>query len=582
MHPELGRLGGGGEGVEGGDRHQPGGAAVQHCDEKPEPGHAGNARGKAGADFVRHVCSDVTVDRVALGQRRPPLGGGDVGAGVGEVRRRHRPQPVRPQPQPGDQGPVHQKVGVAPDRAGEVRVLAERQPEMPEVVGAVFGLRLRPQHHLVDLLRPLGAGDLGQHAVQVGRADLAGRFQRDVQRRQEVPQRVQPLGRRRRVHPVHAGLAQPLQLLRRGDVGQHHELLDQPVAVPPRPRRDRRHPSLRGQRHAPLGQVEVERAAPGARRQQGRVGAVEAAEQPRRQAERAVVVAGVGGVLHLVVGEPGSAAHQPAAEAVRALGAAGVDPHLDEQAAARLAGLQRAPAVRQRLRAASAPRGRGSRPSCRASAPRGPAPSRRGRSAPRRRSPPAAASRPPDRARRTPRRRSRAHPRRRSSPAAGGGGRCGRTARPRRRPRPRPARHRGRPAGCRARPGRAGSPTGPRPCRPAAPAPAPASAHGPHAAAARPAPARPGGRRRSRPSARSTRPSRAGRWAPPARPRPAGRAGRAPRTAPTVGTRRAPGRAAPRSAAACGPRSDRRRSAAAGPARAAPGPAPAGLSVQDA
>ena len=48
-------------------------------------------------------------------------------------------------------------------------------------------------------------------------------------------------------------------------------------------------------------------------------------------------VAGIGGVLHLIIGEPGGAAHQPAAEAVRPQGAAGIDPHLDEQAAARLA-----------------------------------------------------------------------------------------------------------------------------------------------------------------------------------------------------------------------------------------------------
>ena len=110
---------------------------------------------------------------------------------------------------------------------------------------------------------------------------------------------------------VHAGLVQPFQLLGGGDVGQHHELLDQPVAVESRAGRNRRHPPGVVQHDAALRQVEVERAAGVAGGQQG---AERGIQGRQRQAE---IVAGVVRRLHLLIGEPGGAAHQAAAEAVR-------------------------------------------------------------------------------------------------------------------------------------------------------------------------------------------------------------------------------------------------------------------------
>ena len=95
---------------------------------------------------------------------------------------------------------------------------------------------------------------------------------------QEVAQRCELLLRRRRVHAVHAGLVQPFQFLRRGDVGQDHELLDQPVAVEPRPRCDAGHLAVPVQHHLALRQVEIERAARGAGREQGTEGGVEMAD----------------------------------------------------------------------------------------------------------------------------------------------------------------------------------------------------------------------------------------------------------------------------------------------------------------
>ena len=61
-------------------------------------------------------------------------------------------QPVRPEPERADQRAMHDEVGVAADRRGEVRIAAQVQTEMAEIVGAVFGLGLAAQHHLADEL----------------------------------------------------------------------------------------------------------------------------------------------------------------------------------------------------------------------------------------------------------------------------------------------------------------------------------------------------------------------------------------------------------------------------------------------
>ena len=78
--------------------------------------------------------------------------------------------------------------------------------------------------------------------------------------------------RRRRVHAVHAGLVQAFEFFCGGDVGEDHELLDQPVAVEPRAGRDAGYLALVVQGHLALRQVQVERAARGACLEQSAVG----------------------------------------------------------------------------------------------------------------------------------------------------------------------------------------------------------------------------------------------------------------------------------------------------------------------
>ena len=97
---------------------------------------------------------------------------------------------------------------------------------------------------------------------------IAG-WQRDAEPVQEVAQRCELLLRRRGVHAIHHRLVQAFQFLGGRDVGEDHELLDQPVAVEARPWRDAAHDALVVQHDTALRQVEIERAARGAGGEQG-------------------------------------------------------------------------------------------------------------------------------------------------------------------------------------------------------------------------------------------------------------------------------------------------------------------------
>src|SRR5690242_9608271 len=123
-------------------RHQAAGAASQDCDEKPEARHTGNSCSEILSHFICHICSKVTVDRVALSQLRTALGSRYV------FRRARKASDLfcgkRPaaEMQSADQRAVDQKISVAADRAGEMRITWQREAEMADVVGTVFSLRL--------------------------------------------------------------------------------------------------------------------------------------------------------------------------------------------------------------------------------------------------------------------------------------------------------------------------------------------------------------------------------------------------------------------------------------------------------
>ena len=49
-----------------------------------------------------------------------------------------------------DQRAMHDEVGVAADRRGEMRIAPQVEAEMAEILRRIFRLRLAAQHHLVD------------------------------------------------------------------------------------------------------------------------------------------------------------------------------------------------------------------------------------------------------------------------------------------------------------------------------------------------------------------------------------------------------------------------------------------------
>ena len=63
-----------------------------------------------------------------------------------------------------DQGAMHDQVGVAADRRGEMRIAAQVEAEVPDVLWRILGLALRAQHDLVDEM----------HARRLASADALG------------------------------------------------------------------------------------------------------------------------------------------------------------------------------------------------------------------------------------------------------------------------------------------------------------------------------------------------------------------------------------------------------------------------
>ena len=121
------------------------------------------------------------------------------------------------------------------------------------------------------------------------------------------------------------------------------------MAVQARARLDRGDRARFVEHDAPLRQVEVQGAAPAPGGEQGAEDAVEGRDDGLHQRFGRGVGPAVAGGLHLLVGQPRGRAHEAAQEAVPARVAGGVDPQLGGQARPLLAGVERAPAVGQRL-----------------------------------------------------------------------------------------------------------------------------------------------------------------------------------------------------------------------------------------
>ena len=244
---------------------------------------------------------------------------------------------------------MHDQVGVAADRAGEVGVFRQVQPEVADVLGIVLRLHLAAQDHLVDDIgvRPLtGVVQQLVEAVGVGRLALAPG---DVQRLQEVGQGLHLLGAGRVVDAVDQRRTLLLQRLGGRDVGLDHHLLDQPVRLQRGAFGDRGDLALGADDDAALVALDGQGRAGVAAFQHKPVGGPQRLEHAVDQRAGLVVRRAVDGRLGLFVAELGRRAHQAADEAVAGLPAVAVEDHPHGHGGPVLAFAQAAEAVAQPL-----------------------------------------------------------------------------------------------------------------------------------------------------------------------------------------------------------------------------------------
>ena len=100
---------------------------------------------------------------------------------------------------------------------------------MAVVLGAVFGLRLRAKHHLVDEGLDGLALHSRQRAVEMSRADAVALRELDSNRPEKRGEIVQFLCAWRVMSAIDQWRILFLQRFRRRDIGEDHKLLDQPV-----------------------------------------------------------------------------------------------------------------------------------------------------------------------------------------------------------------------------------------------------------------------------------------------------------------------------------------------------------------
>ena len=154
---------------------KPSAPVLVELDEQAGAGDAGDAALEGGADAVGEEMRDQPVVGLALGHHGAALGGGnlrrDLGQllAVGALGQRAVAELER-----ADQPAMHDQIGVAADRRGEMRVAAQIEAEVAVILGGVFGLRLAAQHHFVDQLLGVAALHARQHAVEGFRPQRAG------------------------------------------------------------------------------------------------------------------------------------------------------------------------------------------------------------------------------------------------------------------------------------------------------------------------------------------------------------------------------------------------------------------------
>src|ERR1700733_15400273 len=132
---------------------------------------------------------------------------------------------------------------------------------MAEILRRIFRLRLRAQYYFVDEPIDVAALDPRQDAVERIRPQRAALWQRDIERRQEFAQRIDLFRARLVMDAIDERNARALAGFRRGDVGEDHEFLDQPVRFQPLRHDHAVDRAVRLDHDLALGNLEVEGTA---------------------------------------------------------------------------------------------------------------------------------------------------------------------------------------------------------------------------------------------------------------------------------------------------------------------------------
>ena len=232
-------------------------------DEDAEWHHGGNGSVKLLADEILHVIALEPVIDVTRCLVRASLGHRTVQADVIPACRRI----ARPFKHGLDR-PMHEQIGIAPDRRGEVCVVLVGKPEMTHVIRAIHRLAQRTQHDRLQQLRVGAFLDLlEQRAIVLGRRVLAPR-QPETELVQEAAQGLQLFGSRPFVNAIQARLLMLLQKRRGAHVRRQHAFLDQTVRVVTLHRNDVLDLALIVEQHHRLDRLEVDRPALVARLEQ--------------------------------------------------------------------------------------------------------------------------------------------------------------------------------------------------------------------------------------------------------------------------------------------------------------------------
>src|SRR5262249_29108574 len=164
-------------------------AGVVEFDEKAGARGTGDGAGEGGADAIGEEMREQAIESLPFGFHGAALAGRDLRADLaerGDVL--FRRQATIAEPQGADEPAMDDEVGVAADRRGEMGVAAQVESEMPVILGRIFGLCLRAQHHLVDELLDVAAFHAGEDAVELLGSQRAALRKRNIDALQEFAQ----------------------------------------------------------------------------------------------------------------------------------------------------------------------------------------------------------------------------------------------------------------------------------------------------------------------------------------------------------------------------------------------------------